>query len=98
MNGDAAAGSPALHLRHTPEGLNKAPRAELRRGNEEKIVAEEDEEGVTLEEILIEMIDAQLEIVDAVSSGRPLADGEALKVRLSDLRDLLSDAIDDEED
>ena len=61
-------------------------------------MAEEDEEGVTLEEILIEMIDAQLEIVDAVSSGRPLADGEALKVRLSDLRDLLSDAMDDEED
>jgi hypothetical protein len=57
-------------------------------------VADEEEEGVTLEEILIEMIDAQLELVEALSSGRPLTDGEALKVRLIDMRDLLADAID----
>ena len=57
-------------------------------------MADEEEEGVTLEEILIEMIDAQLELVEALSSGRPLTDGEALKVRLIDMRDLLADAID----
>jgi hypothetical protein len=57
-------------------------------------VADEEEEGVTLEEILIEMLDAQIELVDAVATGRPLADSEGLKVRLLDMRDLLANAID----
>lgn len=52
-------------------------------------MADEDEEGVTLEEILVEIVDAQLELVEAISSGKPLTDGEALKLRLNDIRDLL---------
>ena len=52
-------------------------------------MADEDEEGVTLEEILVEIVDAQLELVEAISTGKPLADSEALKVRLNDIRDLL---------
>ncbi len=58
-------------------------------------MADEDEEGVTLEEILIEIVDAQIELVDAVSTGRPLGDAEELKLRLNDLRDLLENAIED---
>ena len=58
----------------------------------------EDEEGIGLEEILIEILEAQIELVDAISSGKPLADGEALKLRLVDLRDLLANAIDVDED
>jgi hypothetical protein len=61
-------------------------------------VADEEPEGITLEEILIEMIDAQLEIVEAVSSGSPLTDPEELKGRLGDLRDVLESALEDPED
>jgi hypothetical protein len=61
-------------------------------------VADQEPEGITLEEILIEMIDAQMEMVEAVSSGTPLADPDELKGRLSDLRDVLESALADPEE
>jgi hypothetical protein len=61
-------------------------------------VTDEEPEGITLEEILIEMIDTQTELVDALSSGEPLADGEGLKARLQDLREVLENALDEPED
>ncbi|QAY79499.1 hypothetical protein [Sphingosinicella sp. BN140058] len=60
-------------------------------------MADEDEEGVTLEEILVEIVDAQLELVEAISSGKPLTDSEALKLRLNDIRDLLESYTGDDE-
>jgi hypothetical protein len=57
------------------------------------IVADEDMEGISLEEILVEMLDAQIALVEAVSGGKPLTDAEGLKDRLHDLRDLLENAI-----
>ncbi|HEY0044621.1 MAG TPA: hypothetical protein VGB62_08740 [Allosphingosinicella sp.] len=61
-------------------------------------MADEEEGGVTLEEILIEIVEAQLELVEAVSSGKPLADSEGIKARLMDIQDLLANAVDAEED
>ncbi len=54
---------------------------------------QEDEEGVGLEEILIEIVDAQIELIECLATGKPLTDGEALKLRLSDLRDLLENSV-----
>jgi len=58
----------------------------------------EEEEGVTLEEILIEILDAQIELVEAVASGKPLTDGEGLKLRLNDLREILENSVVAEDD
>ncbi len=55
-------------------------------------MATDDEEEISLEEILVEILDAQIALVEAVSGGTPLTDAEGLKVRLRDLRDLLEDA------
>lgn len=55
-------------------------------------MATDDDEEITLEEILVEIIDAQIALIEAASSGTPLADAEGLKVRLRDLRDLLEEA------
>ena len=49
----------------------------------------EELEEITLEEILDEMLDAQIQIVDAVANGRPLPDAEDLKGRLQELQDIL---------
>lgn len=54
---------------------------------------QEDEEGVGLEDILIEIVDAQLELVECLTTGKPLTDGEGLKLRLSDLRDMLENSV-----
>ena len=54
-------------------------------------MTDEDEEGVSLEEILVEIVEAQLELIEAISTGRPLTDVEALKLRLTDIRDMLAD-------
>ncbi len=56
-------------------------------------MVEEDEEGVGLEEILIEIVDAQIELVECLTTGRPLTDGEALKLRLNDLREMLQNSV-----
>ena len=56
---------------------------------------EEAEDGVSLEEILIAMVDVQQEILEAVSSGKPIADSEGLKNQLLDVRDLLMGALED---
>jgi hypothetical protein len=56
-------------------------------------MANEDEEGISMEEIIIEMLEAQIEVIQAVSSGKPLADAENLTSRLQDLRDLLEQAV-----
>ena len=53
----------------------------------------EDDEGISLEEILVEMLDAQIALIEAVSGGKPLLDAENLKGRLNDLRDLLEQAV-----
>jgi hypothetical protein len=57
-------------------------------------VATDDEadEEISLEEILVEILDAQIALIDAVSGGTPLEDADGLKVRLHDLRDLLDEA------
>jgi len=46
-------------------------------------------EEITLEEILDEMLEAQIQIVDALSSGSKLADPEELKGRLQELQEIL---------
>jgi hypothetical protein len=46
-------------------------------------------EEITLEEILDEMLEAQIQIVDAVSGGGKLADPEELKGRLQELQEIL---------
>jgi hypothetical protein len=51
-----------------------------------------EDETITLEEILVEMIDSQLALIDAVTGGEVLTDPDALKERLQDLRDLLEQA------
>ena len=53
----------------------------------------DDDEGISLEEILVEMLDAQIALIEAVSGGKPLPDAENLKDRLNDLRDLLEQAV-----
>ena len=53
---------------------------------------ENEDETINLEEILVEMIDAQLALIDAVTGGEVLTDPDALKERLQDLRDLLEQA------
>ena len=58
-------------------------------------MTEEDDAGVSLEEPLIAIVDAQLEIVEAVSTGKKLADSEALKTQLNTVRELLAGAIED---
>jgi hypothetical protein len=62
-------------------------------------MADEDDETISLEGILVEIIDAQLAMIDAIAGGKPLTDVESLQARLNDLRDLLeqSDAEADEE-
>ena len=57
------------------------------------MVADEDMEGISLEEILVEMLDAQIALIEAVSGGKPIMDAENLKNRLHDLRDLLENAV-----
>ena len=57
------------------------------------MVADEDMEGISLEEILVEMLDAQIALIEAVSGGKPITDAENLKNRLHDLRDLLENAV-----
>lgn len=61
-------------------------------------MSDEFDEGVTIEEILIEIVDAQIEFVEAVTTGKPLGDPEGLKLRLNDLRDLLENALDDSDE
>jgi hypothetical protein len=56
-------------------------------------VDEEAEDGVSLEEILIAMVDVQQEILEAVSTGKPVANSDALKDQLQDVRDLLMSAL-----
>ncbi len=46
-------------------------------------------EEITLEEILDEMLEAQIQIVDAVSGGAKLADPEELKGRIQELQEIL---------
>ena len=61
-------------------------------------MADEDEDGVSLEEILIAIVDTQLELVEAISTGKPLTDAEELKLQLHDIREMLAGAIDDPRD
>jgi hypothetical protein len=56
-------------------------------------VTDDDEEGISLEEILVEILDAQIALIDAVSGGNPLTDSDGLKLRLHDLRELLEQAV-----
>ena len=58
---------------------------------------DEDQDGVSLEEILIAIVDAQLEIVEAVSTGKPLTDAEELKLQLHDIREMLDGALPDDD-
>lgn len=53
---------------------------------------EQEFEEITLEEILDEMIDAQIQIVDAISGGGKLPDPEELKGRLQELQEILRGA------
>ena len=52
-------------------------------------------EEITLEEILDDIIDAQIQIIDAVSKGKPLANGEDLMARLQELQEILRGADED---
>jgi hypothetical protein len=70
---------------------HQAPDIHLRKG--EAAVDIEDDEGISLEEILVEMIDAQIALIEAVAGGKPLPDAENLRGRLNDLRDLLEQAV-----
>jgi hypothetical protein len=58
----------------------------------------EELEEITLEEILDEMLDAQIQIVDAVANGRALPDPEDLKGRLQELQEILRGSDEDEGD
>ena len=61
-------------------------------------MTDDEPQGITLEEILIEMIDAQLELVEAVAGGKKLEDADDLRGRLNDLRDVLENAMEEPED
>lgn len=52
-------------------------------------------EEITLEEILDDIIDAQIQIIDAVSKGKPMANGEDLMARLQELQEILRGADED---
>lgn len=52
-------------------------------------------EEITLEEILDDIIDAQIQIIDAVSKGKPVANGEDLMARLQELQEILRGADED---
>ncbi|MGS1017057.1 hypothetical protein [Allosphingosinicella humi] len=52
-------------------------------------------EEITLEEILDDIIDAQIQIIDAVSKGKPMANGEDLIARLQELQEILRGADED---
>ena len=53
-------------------------------------------EEITLEEILDDIIDAQIQIIDAVSKGKPVADAEELMGRLQGLQEILRGADEDD--
>lgn len=53
-------------------------------------------EEITLEEILDDIIDAQIQIIDAVSKGKPVADAEELMARLQALQEILRGADEDD--
>lgn len=53
-------------------------------------------EEITLEEILDDIIDAQIQIIDAVSKGKPVANGEDLMARLQELQEILRGADEDD--
>jgi len=53
-------------------------------------------EEITLEEILDDIIDAQIQIIDAVSKGKPVADAEELMARLQGLQEILRGADEDD--
>jgi hypothetical protein len=60
-----------------------------------KTMSDELEE-ITLEEILDDIIDAQIQIIDAVSKGKPVADAEELMARLQALQEILRGADEDD--
>ena len=49
----------------------------------------EEMEEISLEEILDEMLEAQIQIVDALAGGRKLEDPEDMKARLQELQEIL---------
>lgn len=53
-------------------------------------------EEITLEEILDDIIDAQIQIIDAVAKGKPVADAEDLMARLQALQEILRGADEDD--
>jgi hypothetical protein len=53
-------------------------------------------EEITLEEILDDIIDAQIQIIDAVSKGKPVTDAEGLMARLQELQEILRGADEDD--
>ena len=53
-------------------------------------------EEITLEEILDDIIDAQIQIIDAVAKGKPVADAEELMARLQALQEILRGADEDD--
>jgi hypothetical protein len=60
-----------------------------------KTMSDELEE-ITLEEILDDIIDAQIQIIDAVSKGKPVTNGEDLMARLQELQEILRGADEDD--
>lgn len=62
------------------------------------MVTDDNVEEISLEEILVEIIDTQIALIDAVAGGQALADADGLKNRLEDLRDLLENTVIESDD